>query len=1177
MKDNKKITAIIVSILIVIIVVLGIAFAYFTTTLNGGDNIVKIGTLDLVLDETSEGISLDNALGVSDSVGLSGTPSTFTLKNNGSTAVYYIIYLDDMEIDPTEVRIDDKYLKYNLNKNGTDSGATPLTNTGVNPNRVLDSGTIEGGGLNTYSLNLWITDEVDGNYSGQVFKGKLRVEVKQLVDEEAESKPTIVFTPNKKTSTDSIMVNMGVLDDKDGTSYKYVIEKDGEIYRETDYQDYNDNLLIELTEKGLYTIEGYATDSDGNEIVVLSGKYSIYKGIDCFNVEFTSDVKEETYTNQDINVDIHVPANTYRFEVSKRIDKGNYTLVDDYIGQEQQTLTLNEEGNVQLKVTAYDSEGNSCVAVSKEYYIDKTKPSCEVTFDGVSGDNGWYKEEDATVSLDISGSSDIASYGLTTSDSTTYNDLLSASQGDTAGTTWYGYVKDEAGNTNSCSGTVKVDTVSPSCEVTFDGVSGDNGWYKDKDVGVSLITNDNFNVATYGLTTSNSVTYNDLLSASQGDTAGTTWYGYVKDEAGNESNCSSDIIKVDTIKPSCEVTFDGVSGDNGWYKEEDATVSLDISGSSDIVSYGLTTSNNATYNDLLSATQSNTNGTTWYGHVKDEAGNTNSCNNTVKVDTTAPSCSVLIDGISGDNGWYKEKDVTLTLSKLDILSDIDDYGLTTSTSTTYNGETTASQGNTSGVTWRGYVTDNAGNTGSCSSAVKVDTTKPSCSVSFSGVSGSNGWYKEKNASVALKVDDNFNMGQYGLTTSSSATYNNLLSETQGNTSGTTWYGHVKDEAGNTNSCKNTVKVDTTKPSCSVLISGTKGTNDWYKEKDVTLTLSKVDALSDIDNYGLTTSTSATYNSKTTASQGDTSGVTWRGYVTDNAGNTGSCSSAVKVDTTKPTISSITMKQDVTKKIFDSSYSDSYFKGYKSTASNFTYYLLASGNSRKYYANAATSDSYSGVSSTKICNSDNTSCVNNNTGILTSGVSSSAKKKVRVTDKAGNVSERSFTVKFYTACQEWFVLKYANILNRYPDKSGLNNHVDQYLYYASGGTSNIDSSLTSNGVQRGTKEYAVISTYWDLFFTSEARNNCGSAGQSAYECTVRHWYYALLERAPESSAVVTQRVNDIGSTEWAQYYNAVSDTSKYPTLMSNFLAVARAENVISDLNTSGWSTSTCYLN
>ena len=180
---NKKVITIVISIIIILILVLAISYAYFSTRLDGTDQIVKVGELELVLNETSEGISLDNAVGLSDSKGMSLEGSTFELKNNGNKAVDYTIYLDDNTISDTDTRIDDKYLKYNLNKNGKNSGATLLTRTGTNSNRVLDSGTIEGGETNTYSLNLWITDEVDGNYSGQVFSGKLRVEVGQSISE----------------------------------------------------------------------------------------------------------------------------------------------------------------------------------------------------------------------------------------------------------------------------------------------------------------------------------------------------------------------------------------------------------------------------------------------------------------------------------------------------------------------------------------------------------------------------------------------------------------------------------------------------------------------------------------------------------------------------------------------------------------------------------------------------------------------------------------------------------------------------------------------------------------------------------------------------------------------------------------------------------------------------------
>ena len=151
-EKKKKVTVIIISVLIVLILLLAIAYAYFSTQLNGTDQIVKVGELELVLDETSEGISLDNAIGISDSKGMSLEGSTFELINNGSNAIDYTIYLDDNTISDTDTRIDDKYLKYNLNKNGADRGATLLTKIGANSNRVLDSGTIEGKTTNKYKL-----------------------------------------------------------------------------------------------------------------------------------------------------------------------------------------------------------------------------------------------------------------------------------------------------------------------------------------------------------------------------------------------------------------------------------------------------------------------------------------------------------------------------------------------------------------------------------------------------------------------------------------------------------------------------------------------------------------------------------------------------------------------------------------------------------------------------------------------------------------------------------------------------------------------------------------------------------------------------------------------------------------------------------------------------------------
>ena len=139
---KKKLIVSVISILIILILLLVLSYAFFKTQLSGTEGIVKVGELELVLNETSEGIKLDNAIGLSDSEGLSLDSSNFKLINNGSKAVDYIIYLDDNMIGDTDTRIDDKYLKYNLNKNGINSGASMLTSIGKSPKRILDSGTI---------------------------------------------------------------------------------------------------------------------------------------------------------------------------------------------------------------------------------------------------------------------------------------------------------------------------------------------------------------------------------------------------------------------------------------------------------------------------------------------------------------------------------------------------------------------------------------------------------------------------------------------------------------------------------------------------------------------------------------------------------------------------------------------------------------------------------------------------------------------------------------------------------------------------------------------------------------------------------------------------------------------------------------------------------------------------
>lgn len=206
-----------------------------------------------------------------------------------------------------------------------------------------------------------------------------------------------------------------------------------------------------------------------------------------------------------------------------------------------------------------------------------------------------------------------------------------------------------------------------------------------------------------------------------------------------------------------------------------------------------------------------------------------------------------------------------------------------------------------------WVKDKAGNISSSNTSLKVaDTTKPTCSIADTGTKGSNNWYTG-NATLKLSTSDKESgVASYGMNTSNSATYNGTTQMTLTyDTKSQTYYGFVKDRAGNVGTCSKTVKRDTTKPSCSLTSGGTVGNNSWYRGNITVSFKSRSDSTSTVTSYGMGTSSAANYNSRTSLIQtADTKGITYYGYVKDGAGNTNTCSLWVKKDATQPTISSI---------------------------------------------------------------------------------------------------------------------------------------------------------------------------------------------------------------------------------------------------------------------------------
>ena len=174
-KNNKKSKMMLIILLVaLIIIIIALSYAAFSYSKTGSENVITLGNLKLTLNEGST-INLEDTYPLTDSEGLALDGYGFTLENTGTAAVDYVIYLDNVAIEAPDVQLDDMYLKYSIDKNSIVGTASFLESLGEDGSRILDQGTLSSGEENSYVLRVWPTIEVDGDFGGQVWKGKLRI------------------------------------------------------------------------------------------------------------------------------------------------------------------------------------------------------------------------------------------------------------------------------------------------------------------------------------------------------------------------------------------------------------------------------------------------------------------------------------------------------------------------------------------------------------------------------------------------------------------------------------------------------------------------------------------------------------------------------------------------------------------------------------------------------------------------------------------------------------------------------------------------------------------------------------------------------------------------------------------------------------------------------------------
>lgn len=257
---------------------------------------------------------------------------------------------------------------------------------------------------------------------------------------------------------------------------------------------------------------------------------------------------------------------------------------------------------------------------------------------------------------------------------------------------------------------------------------------------------------------------------------------------GNSKQSSSSAkIYVDKTPPTCNITTtyqkDSNSAQKLWYSSKSKNnnnqelgvnsklpISVDGSdrgsgikfGSKHIFSDSEYTKQINNETGTYEAENTGKNGKEYYATVEDNVGNKATCSQIYYVDTELPTCKVNpVSKNEPVNGWYNisstdSAELGILLSKLDNV-DISDYGLTTSSTVTYNkkGEGTQNDTTNKGVNWYGYVKDYAGNTNSCSANFKVDIHAPAIK-SFT-LTNSQDNYNDIQPNIKINIDDKNNI------------------------------------------------------------------------------------------------------------------------------------------------------------------------------------------------------------------------------------------------------------------------------------------------------------------------------------------------------------------------------------------------------------------------------------
>jgi len=187
---NKKLLIAIFSVVALIVVTITLTYAFWTLTKRQEEsNVVKAGCIDFTITGESADIVLENQSAIYDAEGAKLTPYEFTLTNNCSKEVDYVINLESTGTSSSSLLATSVKVMFDTNLpkklNEYKSVATTIEN--AYDSRAIAAGTLsardEDGSNVKHALRVWISSDAPASEAGKIFKSKISVTAGQNVKE----------------------------------------------------------------------------------------------------------------------------------------------------------------------------------------------------------------------------------------------------------------------------------------------------------------------------------------------------------------------------------------------------------------------------------------------------------------------------------------------------------------------------------------------------------------------------------------------------------------------------------------------------------------------------------------------------------------------------------------------------------------------------------------------------------------------------------------------------------------------------------------------------------------------------------------------------------------------------------------------------------------------------------